>query len=432
MTNNSFHDSAKKAMKKHLEIILTTCVIERGIVNFAWGEDEALNKFVNEAKKHRSKWMRDIDYYGLLYQEVSNYLTAHIENRWEESGNLKEFVENQGIGKIADLIIAYLESVPRKYRIYFELPSAKGIGVKEMKLTDDISFIEKIEESDFEEVKIPNLSTLLGGSHGDTLKREKIYICVQTDGYADGTLESSVIKKAYSKFRQVILLGKLSGVFTEKKGGIFTDVLLFGVPHVFVVHAHDINGETYQVTLSKAVLDYLSRIELNENALKPTQMEKLVETFEDKENPTPNDKAELLKKRFQYPAKLLKTSDDDEDAESIKSAIEWAFDSYTNDNDTLAFIQACIGIEAVIGDDNTKENITATLADRCAYLLGESMSARKNIRKNFKDLYDIRSKVVHGRKASLDDEQRHFLNYAQIMLKRVIWKEISSIESSNS
>ena len=103
-----------------------------------------------------------------------------------------------------------------------------------------------------------------------------------------------------------------------------------------------------------------------------------------------------------------------------------AFDSHANDNDTLAFIQACIGIEAVIGDD-TKDNITATLADRCAYLLGDSISARKKIREKFEKLYDIRSKVVHGRKACLDDEQRHFLDYAQIMLKRVIGKEISFI-----
>jgi hypothetical protein len=429
MANNLFHEKAREALKKHLENILSTCVLDKGIINFDKGKDGDLYKFINEAKKHRNIWMRDIDFYSLLYQELSNYLTKQVEKRWEATGNLKDFIEDKGIGEIINAIIAHLETIPRKYRIYFELPSVKGIGVKEIKLTDDIAFIERINESDFEKVKIPSKS-LLGGNYSYTLQREKLYICVQVDGYADGTLECSAFKKAYSKFKQVILVGKLSGVFVDKQPTISAGLLSFGMPHVFVINALDSSDEKYQVTLPKSVFDYISKIELNENALKPTQIENLVETFEDKETLTPNDKAKLLKNRFQYPIKLLKTSDNNKDSEAIKTAIEWAFDSLTNDNDTLAFIQACIGIEAVIGDDN-KENITATLADRCAYLLGDSISARKTIRENFEQLYNIRSKVVHGRKAYLDNEQRYFLDYAQRMLKKVIWKEISFIKSEN-
>lgn len=73
------------------------------------------------------------------------------------------------------------------------------------------------------------------------------------------------------------------------------------------------------------------------------------------------------------------------------------------------------------------ENLTNTLADRCAYLLGDSIPKRRNIRENFKKLYDVRSKLVRGRKASLDDEQSKFLGFAQSVLNSVIWKEISFI-----
>lgn len=426
MKNNSFHEKAREALKKHLENMLSSCVIDKGIVNFDRSKDEDLYKYINEAKKHKKTWMRDIDLYGLLYEEVSNYLARHVEKPWEATGILKDLIVGKEIGEITDVIIAHLESIPRKYRIYFELPSVKGIGVKEIRITDDISFVEKINEGDFKEVKIPSRSLLGGNCY--TLQREKLYICLQVNGYADGTLESSAVKKAYSKFRQVILLGKLSGVFVEKKRTISAEFLSFGVPHVFVIHELDINGEIYQVTLSKAVLDYLSKIELNENTLKPTALELLLETFENRETFTSNDKAKILQKRFQHPVNLLKTPDNDKNAEPLKTAIEWAFDSLTNDNDTLAFIQACIGLEAIMGDDETKDNITATLADRCSYLLGDSISARKRIREDFKKFYCIRSKVVHGRKAYLDDEQRHFLNYAQIILKQVIWKEVSYIK----
>ena len=425
MKNNSFHEKAREALKKHLENILSSCVIDKGIVNFDRSTDEDLYKYINEAKKHKKTWMRDIDLYGLLYKQVLDYLVEHIEKIREISGKIKDIIGEPGITDLCVKIISYLESIPRKYLVFFELPAVHGLGLKEIKLTDDISFVERVGESDFSDIKIPTWS-LLGGDYTLTLEKGRLYIRISVDGYTDGTVESSAIKKAYSKFKQVILLSNLSEILKEGQRDLSLG-LLGSVSHqIFVVNSRDPNIEKYLVYFPQTVSNYISKLRLNEDILKPPKFETLLETFENKEIPTSNDKAKILKKRLRYPEKLLKTSDNDENTEPIKSAIEWAFDSHANDNDTLAFIQACIGIEAVIGDD-TKDNITATLADRCAYLLGDSISARKKIRENFEKLYDIRSKVVHGRKACLDDEQRHFLDYAQIMLKRVIWKEISFI-----
>ena len=425
MKNNSFHEKAREALKKHLENILSSCVIDKGIVNFDRSTDEDLYKYINEAKKHKKTWMREIDLYGLLYKQVSDYLVEHIEKIREISGKIKDIIGEPGITDLCVKIISYLESIPRKYLVFFELPAVHGLGLKEIKLTDDISFVERVGESDFSDIKIPTWS-LLGGDYTLTLEKGRLYIRISVDGYTDGTVESSAIKKAYSKFKQVILLSNLSEILKEGQRDLSLG-LLGSVSHqIFVVNSRDPNIEKYLVYFPQTVSNYISKLRLNEDILKPPKFETLLETFENKEIPTSNDKAKILKKRLRYPEKLLKTSDNDENTEPIKSAIEWAFDSHANDNDTLAFIQACIGIEAVIGDD-TKDNITATLADRCAYLLGDSISARKKIRENFEKLYDIRSKIVHGRKACLDDEQRHFLDYAQIMLKRVIWKEISFI-----
>ena len=425
MKNNSFHEKAREALKKHLENILSSCVMDKGNVNFDRSTDEDLYKYINEAKKHKKTWMRDIDLYGLLYKQVSDYLVEHIEKIREISGKIKDIIGEPGITDLCVKIISYLESIPRKYLVFFELPAVHGLGLKEIKLTDDISFVERVGESDFSDIKIPTWS-LLGGDYTLTLEKGRLYIRISVDGYTDGTVESSAIKKAYSKFKQVILLSNLSEILKEGQRDLSLG-LLGSVSHqIFVVNSRDPNIEKYLVYFPQTVSNYISKLRLNEDILKPPKFETLLETFENKEIPTSNDKAKILKKRLRYPEKLLKTSDNDENTEPIKSAIEWAFDSHANDNDTLAFIQACIGIEAVIGDD-TKDNITATLADRCAYLLGDSISARKKIRENFEKLYDIRSKVVHGRKACLDDEQRHFLDYAQIMLKRVIWKEISFI-----
>jgi hypothetical protein len=65
----------------------------------------------------------------------------------------------------------------------------------------------------------------------------------------------------------------------------------------------------------------------------------------------------------------------------------------------LALLQNCIGIEALLGDDEKDEPLTTRLADRCAYLLAKSSEERAAIRQRFKRIYAVRAKLVHGRKA---------------------------------
>lgn len=424
MKNNSFHEKAREALKKHLENILSSCVIDNGTANFGRSKYEDLNKYINEAKKHKKPWMRDIDLYVLLYKQVSDYLEE--QKIQEISGHIKDIIGEKGITSLCDKVISFIESIPRKYLVFFELPAVHGLGLKEIKLTDDISFVERVGEIDFSDIKIPT-GALLGGGY-DTLKKGRLYIRISVDGYTDGILENGAMKKAYSKFKQVILLSNLSGILKEGQRDLSLG-LLGSISHqIFVVNSRDPNIEKYLVYFPQTVSNYISKLRLNEDILKPTKLETLLETFENKESLTIYDKVKILSKRLQYPLKLLKASDAYKNTESIKTAIEWAFDSLTNDNDTVSFIYTCIGLEAILGDDYSRENTTKILADRCAYLLGNNLSTRKQLREKFEELYNIRSDLVHGRKASLDDEQSKFLGSAQEVLNSVIWKEISYIE----
>jgi len=431
------HVEAKKALKGHLERILNNCKVNEGVIDFDDDIYRDIYSYVNETKKHKKVWMRDIDILGVLYKQVSNYLSEHIKNYWETSGELKNIIGNKTIKSLCSRIISYLESIPRDYFVFFELPYVRGIGVKEISLTNNISFIEVINDNDFSEVSVPyNISIprtgalamgLLGSPHGYKLKKGRLYVRIQADGYADGTLESSAIKKAYSRFKQVIFLSKLSGVLTE--GNVKTSSSRFPdtTPQVYAIYAKEPSTEKYGFNLPETVYGYISRLSINEDSLKPTKLEIFAESFENKESLTPKDKAKILKNRLHYPIKLLQTSEDDKITEPIKTAIEWALDSLTNDNNTFAFLQACIGLEAILGDNNTREKLTETLADRCAYLLGNSIHTRREIRKKFVKLYRSRSKLIHGRKAILGNEELGLLRYAQNILSRIILKEISYI-----
>ena len=423
MTQNNLHIEAKKILKRYLENILSKSKLSNGSVDFDENTYKEIYKYIGEAKKLKGIWMRDTDLYGLIYKQTSDYLTENIKERWKTSGYLKDIIGDNGIKNLSDRIIAYLESIPRKYYVYFELPSVKGIGVKEINLTDDISLIERVNENDFSEV---NIESRIGGIYGKVLsggklQKEKMYVRIQTQGYADDTFESSAVKKAYSKFKQFILLAKTKGLLVEGERGITTFGDLFGYrieqgSPIFVVYDKEPDTEKYLITLPKIVSEYISKLHINEDILKPDRYE--------------NDKVKILQNRLQYPIKLLKTPDTDADTEPIKTAIEWAFDSLTNDNETVAFIQACIGLEAILGDEEEEpqKSLQNKLADRCAYLLGKNFSERKKIKEKFIKLYKTRSELIHGRKAELDEERRIFLLFSQDILNRIIWKEISYIE----
>lgn len=65
-------------------------------------------------------------------------------------------------------------------------------------------------------------------------------------------------------------------------------------------------------------------------------------------------------------------------------------------------IDSGICLEALLGDDNPQE-LTYKLRLRAALLLGTTLAERQEIRKAVHDLYNLRSKVVHGRARRPED-----------------------------
>jgi hypothetical protein len=65
-------------------------------------------------------------------------------------------------------------------------------------------------------------------------------------------------------------------------------------------------------------------------------------------------------------------------------------------------IDSGICLEALLGDDNPQE-LTYKLRLRAALLLGNTLAEREEIRQAVRDLYHLRSKVVHGRARGAED-----------------------------
>jgi hypothetical protein len=96
------------------------------------------------------------------------------------------------------------------------------------------------------------------------------------------------------------------------------------------------------------------------------------------------------------------------------SEVNWrAF--YAGSNQLLAFVQAMVALEILLGDKESSDltGLTELLSNRCAYLLGETQSERHGILQKFRAIYHVRSQIVHSGKSRLSDkEQVLFLNSA--------------------
>lgn len=125
---------------------------------------------------------------------------------------------------------------------------------------------------------------------------------------------------------------------------------------------------------------------------------------------------------LEAPAKLIESGQ--EECPRIKAAIEWSFDSLTAENETMAFLKACIGLEALLGKNEAGPSLTEALSDRCAYLIATSIKSRKSIKERFKELYKLRSKIVHGSINHLDRENLIQLEFAKHFLRSAIRKEM--------
>ena len=108
--------------------------------------------------------------------------------------------------------------------------------------------------------------------------------------------------------------------------------------------------------------------------------------------------------------------------------MEWAIDANASSNETMAFLQRCIGLEAVLGSDERARGITDRLSDRYAYLLGRTQSEREVLKRDFERVYNLRSEIVHSRRSKIKIGHSEAYEMRR-MLSRVTSSEASGLLS---
>lgn len=418
---SSVHRQALTAIGKKLDdYIDATNVLASGSVEHR--HDTTYSSFAKEVIKHApwAIYLREFDVHQIASDHVFRALRKFEVTRKQK---LSTILGSETTKQLKEQIVAYLRSIPRGYCVCFELPRAQVPGLSCMSLTKDIDLFVVAKDDPLPGVRNSpsmTITSLFAPSPGLTVG--KTYLRFRVPGYANWSLDSSAVALAYSRFRQLLQLAVSMGLLrrdylprTHDRSSLSSEVFVYGDP--------DDPEERLSVALPFSVSDFVATLTLDESKLTvPSGF-----LSPDRQPATPDEKIAAIMRLLQDALVLFDADDSDEAGNSIRAALEWGFEAETNQNQTFSFVQACIGIEALLGEElDAEAGLTRQLADRCAFLLGKTREDRGFIRKLFTDLYRTRSKLVHGKAVRLSDADRRQLIRATGLLENLARVELSS------
>ncbi len=120
--------------------------------------------------------------------------------------------------------------------------------------------------------------------------------------------------------------------------------------------------------------------------------------------------------------------------EKLISALQWAGKATIESRREEAFLLYAISLESLVLLENEKEELTFRLRTRVAHLLGKDIEDRKRITNEIRDLYGIRSKIVHSGSYQVTDADLSLIRfYSKNCILRILndepFKSMNSIEA---
>lgn len=350
--------------------------------------------------KITKSYLSQTDFFKQYSSIIHNFIKPAKDST--EIRTLKDIITKKALLEIENTLVALIESIPREYTFYFKL-SNNDKAEMNFTLSPDLQ-IKTIKPGDNELDIFTRSSSFIGEviASGKIEKQFKVgdqIVILKSMGYADSEVDESGVFPVLSILKSLLFLGSIVKIFDH------TDIISLwsrsrGADLIFIDKRDPLE--------SKKIYCY------NEVGV-------LVEQFMIS---TANKYSALAKSDL---LKIFSGNLSGVDTSPILAAAEWGFDSWASINETVSFIQVCIGLEAILGDDN-KTAVSKVLTERCAFILGKSTQERNRIRAEFKEIYKIRSEIVHGRKVRLDKEGENALLQATYYLKMLLLQEMTNLK----
>jgi len=407
---STLHVEARKKISRVLNSELRACtlrgkypILGEGVV---WGW-----QFAEILEKHLGRFITNIDAFYRLHDFVTSAVGEIPDGDREKVRLLSEHLSSDQMASLSTRILEFVDSLPKAYRVFLRLGRIESLPWTELTLGVDICLrhvSSTSTETKYRADRRNRLGRLLGDKtdHYEPFYENAVILEVKTRGFARKDPRSAAIAEAWEIIREVLFAGKAIGLFnSERRAGAF------GPPKETLFFLEE--TEPSSIELEEVDFDHRVREHLGRYAVSPL-------------DEVPLRRDVIFASHARRIATLLDRAKA-ADADPVRAGALWGFLSETMDNDTLKFLHTCIGIEAILGLDSDKQGVTELLADRCGFLLGENRSTRSFWKEQFKAMYDVRSKVVHGRRRKLQKKELRQLAVAELILVELIKTETKSL-----
>ncbi len=382
-------------MKKQIENWLASIVLpSKSELGSGWNQPpEGLEAAV---KKQKSEWLDSSSVRALLLDTLNEIYPTLLERN---GGMLSEKID---IAEASDRVFTAIEGIPYNYRVFFEL----DLGYSAHRFCMELKNGTSLSTFDVEEVK----STL---GWRESKEDKSLFFVTLTQGYIspDRSLgQAEAATKAQGSFKNFVERALSMDVFRFKNK---LDILSSFKELRSLMYVHQLEAD--HIVKKKFSIDL------------PRDLHALIKnlTAGYTRQSSAHDYAIPLQSYLQIALTQIDA------ANAIRSASEWRLDSLADPSPAMRLVKICIGLESIFGDDDCTTGLTKSLSDRCAFVLADSHEARTKIINDCKDLYKLRSKIVHGVKNRLNDTEEKLLQFGDIILKRAIHKESSLLPPVN-
>jgi hypothetical protein len=349
----------------------------------------------------------------------------------EYAGLLADYDNGSVSQNLMHAIRTQLESLPKNYEIYIPMAAVQELHRDEVTITENIAIADAKHNG--------SLRSLIGyGGNTEDLHRALMgrpqvpksidgirYLRISERGYGDDSPQSPAVRSAWSTAKQLIFVGMASGALVPSARGFLWETgisLDNNIPTLVVSQAVD--SEIFRTSPGFELSQLFHSLKFK--SLKVVDADKGLSLFGDERDATTGDEIQQAVSRTMTTAAAFLSIDSD-DAAPVRAAMEWFVDAEAAQNQTVAFLQRCIGLEALLGSKESRRDVTERLADRYAYIVASTASSRDEQRAKFVAMYSHRSEVVHGRSRTLSGEHLAASWEARSMLLEAAWREMNNV-----
>jgi hypothetical protein len=378
---------------------------------YAWSIGAAPSIISLVARAH-SNYMSEDDVVDLVLRESFGFFDArpNVEGFFTATENCAHRE------KFISILKERFEALPLNYTIRIALVRKVLPIPARLRISEDIHLVTCAP------LPSPYMPNRINAAPTNVVAAEHGFIEIKVQGYATNIASSPGVAEAISLAKRLAFNFESSGLFHRSPGK----------PDVTATITTDDTNQTHSLRLPQDVQWCIGGLAAKQAHFLQWSNESLASNLAlhgIKIPPiakTPEEIIKVTEERLKPVRQFFKAANHPDFA-SVCAAIEWHQDSLCAENQTFAYLAACIGLEAILGSDETMTGMSKRLADRYAFLLGKNRADREQMSRDYSEVLNLRGQLVHAKTARLKGDALELLNKARAMLAQVIRHEIATM-----